>query len=108
MKKFKKRLKIEDAEKFRLEYFEGGAELKKKEFSSYKAMEQFHGRQRDFIYLDYHRYAFIDGNWHRFIKLQSPIVFQREVDFINEIFNENFEDVNLQNCENEESFLHEK
>jgi hypothetical protein len=100
--KFKKRLKIENAEMFKLEYFEGGADLKTKEFNSYKALEQFHSRQTDFMYIDYHRYAFINGKWHRFIKLLSPIVFERDVNFINKIFYENAEVKNPQNSDNEE------
>jgi len=88
MKKFKKRINIENATNFKLEYYEGGSELKSKEFNSYKAMEQFHNRQADFMYLDFHRYAFVDGNWHRFLKLRSPFVFKEELDFINKTFSE--------------------
>lgn len=102
MKKFKKRLNIENATSFKLEYLEGGKDLKIKEFNSYKALEQFHNRQTDFLYLDLHRYAFVNNKWHRFIKLRSPFVFQQEIDFINKIFKENVEVENLQNFKNEE------
>ena len=101
MKKFKKRINIENATSFKLEYLEG-KDLKSKEFNTHKAMEQFHNRQRDFTYLDIHRYAFVDKKWHRFIKLRSPFVFQQEIDFINKIFKENVEVENLQNFNNEE------
>lgn len=101
MKKFKKRINIENATSFKLEYLEG-KDLKSKEFNTLKAMEQFHNRQTDFTYLDLHRYAFVDKKWHRFIKLRSPFVFQQEIDFINKIFNENVEVENLQNFNNEE------
>ena len=103
MKKFKKRINIENATAFKLEYLEGNNELKSKEFKTVKAMEQFHSRQTDFMYIDLHRYAFVDKKWHRFIKLRSPFVFQQELDFINKIFNENIEVENLQNLENEEN-----
>ncbi len=102
MKTFRKKIRIENAEAFRLEYYEGDKELKSKEFTSYKAMEQFHNRQTDFMYLDLNRYALINNKWHRFLKLNSPIVFQKEIDFINKIFNENIEVKNLQNFKNEE------
>ena len=101
MKKFKKRINIENATAFKLEYLEGN-DRKEKEFNSYKALEQFHARQRDFSYLDLHRYAFLDKKWHRFIKLKSPFVFEQEIDFINKIFNENVEVENLQNFKSEE------
>lgn len=97
MKKFKKRINIDNAEAFKLEYYEGGTELKTKEFASYKAMEQFHGRQTDFMYLDINRYAFVNEEWHRFLKLRSPFVFEAELDFITKTFNEKFEVKNLQN-----------
>ncbi|WP_027384906.1 hypothetical protein [Epilithonimonas caeni] len=100
--KFKKKIRITNATSFKLEYYEGGSELKTKEFKTYKTLEQFHNRQTDFMYLDCNRYALIDGNWHRFIKLQSPIVFQQEVDFINETFNDVVEAKNLQKFENED------
>ena len=48
------------------------------------------------------KYAFVNEEWHRFIKLSSPIVFQQELDFINKIFNEVIEVKNLQNNINEE------
>ena len=101
MKRFRKKLNIENAELFKLEYFEGGNEMKSKEFKTYKVMEQFHDRQTDFMYLDINRYAFIDGKWHLFIKLRSPIVFQQDVDFINEAF-KIYEAKHLQKIENEE------
>ncbi|WP_139423004.1 hypothetical protein [Chryseobacterium mulctrae] len=101
MKKFKKRINIDNATAFKLEYLEG-MDKKSKEFASFKAMEQFHSRQRDFSYLELHRYAFVEDKWHRFIKLRSPYVFEQEIDFINKIFNENFEVENLQNSESEE------
>lgn len=98
MKKFKKKLKIERATAFKLEYSDGDSYLKTKEFNSYKAMEQFHNRQKDFLYIDHHRYAFIDGKWHRFIKLDSPFVFGQNL----EVINKNFEDFYLQNNKNED------
>ncbi|AYZ12913.1 hypothetical protein EGY05_13685 [Chryseobacterium arthrosphaerae] len=101
MKKFKKRIIFENATAFKLEYLDG-KDLKEKEFTSYKSLEQFHNRQTDFMYLDLHRYAFVDQKWHRFIKLKSPFVFQQEIDFINRIFNENVEVENLQNGKIEE------
>ncbi|MCT2410031.1 hypothetical protein NZD88_20945 [Chryseobacterium antibioticum] len=95
--KFKKKINIDNATAFKLEYYEGGSELKCKEFKSYKVMEQFHSRQKEFfIYLDCNRYAKVNDEWHRFIKLPSPIVFQKEVDFINKIFNDVVEDSHLQ------------
>ncbi|WP_060868531.1 hypothetical protein [Chryseobacterium indologenes] len=102
MKKFKKRINIENATSFKLEYSEGGTELKTKEFNSYKAMEQFHNRQTDFMYLDFHRYAFVNDKWHRFLKLRSPFVFQEELDFINKIFTEKNDSKNLQKFSIEE------
>ena len=103
MKKFRKRIRIENATAFKLEYFEGEKELKTKEFNSLKAMEQFHSRQTGFMYLDVSRYALVNEKWHRFIKLDSPFVFQRELNHINTIFNENIEVKNLQYFENEEN-----
>lgn len=108
MKKFKKKLNIENAEKFKLEYYEGGSELKSKNFKSPKAMEQFHTRQKSFLYLDLHRYAYINDEWHLFIKLNSPIVFQQDLDFINKTFNEIIEAKNLQNNNSEELNLQNK
>ncbi|AZA90944.1 Uncharacterised protein [Chryseobacterium nakagawai] len=102
MAKFKRKLNIENAELFKLEYYEGGSELKSKEFKTYKAMEQFHNRQTDFMYLDCNRYAYINDEWNLFIKLRSPIVFQQDLDFINKTFNEVVEAENLQNIKNEE------
>ncbi|REC47850.1 MULTISPECIES: hypothetical protein [Chryseobacterium] len=101
MGKFKKRINIENATSFKLEYLEG-KDLKSKEFNTYKAMEQFHARQRDFSYLDLHRYAFVENKWHRFIKLRSLFVFEKEIEFINKIFNENIEVENPQIFKNEE------
>lgn len=96
MKKFRKRIKIENASLFKLEYYMGGSELKSKEFKSYKTMEQFHKRQNNFMYLDCSRYALINNEWHRFIKLKSPIVFERDLNFINQTFNDILEEKNLQ------------
>lgn len=101
MKKFRRRIRIENATAFKLEYLEG-KDLKTKEFTNQKAMEQFHSRQRDFLYLDLHRYAFVHNKWHRFIKLTSHFVFQQEIDFINKIFNENVEVAIPQILKNEE------
>lgn len=101
MKKFRRRIRIENATAFKLEYLEG-KDLKAKEFTTHKALEQFHSRQRDFLYLDLHRYAFVHNKWHRFIKLTSPFVFQQEIDFINKIFNENVEVENPQILKSEE------
>ncbi|WP_294203101.1 hypothetical protein [uncultured Chryseobacterium sp.] len=101
MKKLEKKLIFENATDFRLEYLENG-EKKKKEFTSYKIMEQFHSRQKKFLYLDLHRYAYIDGKWHRFIKLNSPFVFEKELAFLNKIFYENIEAKNTQGLNDEE------
>lgn len=101
MGKFKRKINIENATAFKLEYLDG-KDLKEKEFTSYKSLEQFHNRQTDFMYLDLHRYAFVDKKWHRFIKLRSPFVFEQDIDFINKIFNENVEVESLQNFKNEE------
>ncbi len=98
MKKFKKKLKIERATAFKLEYSDDEVCLKTKEFNSYKAMEQFHSRQKDFLYIDHHRYALIDGVWHRFIKLNSPFIFEPNLYAINK----DFEDYNLQKQKNED------
>ena len=102
MKKLRRKIKIENATTFKLEYYEGESEIKSKEFTSYKAMEQFHNRQTSFMYLDLNRYAFVNNQWHRFIKLQSPFVFHQDLDFINKIFNEKVEVENLQNFKSEE------
>lgn len=88
MAKFKKRINIETASAFKLEYKDGNGELKEKEFTSYKSMEQFHSRQDAFLYIDLHRYAQVDGIWYRFLKLRSPFVFQEEMDFLNKTFSE--------------------
>lgn len=96
MMKLKKKIKIENATAFKLEYSLGSTELKSKEFNSYKAMEQFHNRQKAYSYLDYNRFALIDGEWRRFIKLNSPFVFQEEISFINQTFNDVVEEKNLQ------------
>lgn len=101
----KKRINIDNATSFKLEYFEGGSELKEKIFNSYKAMEQFHKRQSDFMYLDINRYALVDKTWHKFIQLRSPFVFEKEIEFINRVFNEKVEVENLQNSNNEEKNL---
>lgn len=98
MAKYKKKLRIENATSFKLEYTDGGSELKSKTFKSYKLMEQFHHRQDDFQYLDYHRYALINNVWHRFIKLDSPFVFKSNL----EVINKNFEDLHLQKQTNED------
>ena len=98
MKKIKKKLKIERATSFKLEYSDDGVDMKSKTFNTYKAMEQFHNRQKAFHYLDYHRYAFIDGEWHRFIKLNSPFIFEPNLYAINK----DFEDFNLQKQKNED------
>lgn len=90
--KLKKKLRIENATSFKLEYTENGTEMKSKIFNSLKALEQFHNRQKGFQYLDYHRYAMIEGVWHRFLKLDSPFVFKSNL----ETLNKNFEDINLQ------------
>ena len=101
MKKFKRRIKIENATAFTLEYLQGN-DRKTKEFKTYKALEQFHSRQIDFTYLDLHRYAFVNEKWRRFIKLRSPFVFEQEIEFINKIFKEYVEVENLQSFESEE------
>ncbi len=106
MKKFRKRIRIENAEAFKLEYFDGSGDLKSKEFNTYKALEQFHNRQTDFMYLALHRYAFVNGKWHRFIKLNSPFVFQAELDSIITNFKENIEVENLQSFKSEEKNNH--
>lgn len=103
MKKFKKKLNIDNAELFKLEYYDGGSELKSKEFKTYKAMEQFDSRQTKYMYLACNRYAYLNEQWNLFIKLTSPIVFQTDLDFINKTFNEVVEAKNLQNAKNEES-----
>lgn len=90
--KFKKKLRIDNATAFKLKYLDGNANLKSKEFNSYKAMEQFHNRQKSFHYLDLHRYAMIGGKWHKFIKLDSLFVFKSNLTVINK----NFEDFNPQ------------
>jgi hypothetical protein len=88
MKKFKKRINIENATAFKLEYRDGNGDLKEKEFTSYKLMEQFHSRQESFLYLDLRRFAKVDDKWYRFLKLRSPFVFQDELNFINKTFTE--------------------
>ena len=85
--KFKNKLKIENATSFKLEYYEDGT-LKTKTFKSLKMMEQFHKRQNTFSYLDYHRYALIDNEWHRFIKVTTPVLFKSNL----ETLIKNFED----------------
>ncbi|MFP3835388.1 hypothetical protein [Chryseobacterium sp. SIMBA_028] len=103
MKKFKKRINIDNATSFKLEYRDGNGEMKEKEFTSYKSMEQFHSRQEAFLYLDYHRYAIVNDKWHRFMKLRSPFVFQEELDFINKTFSEKNESENIHNYSIEEN-----
>lgn len=88
MKKFKKRINIENATAFKLEYQDGSSELKEKEFASYKLMEQFHSRQEAFLYQDLRRFAKVGDKWYHFLKLRSPFVFQEELDFINKTFTE--------------------
>ena len=63
--KLNKILNIEAATSFKLEYYEGGTELKTEIFNTYKSMEQFHACQKDFMYLDCNRYAMIKGNWEQ-------------------------------------------
>ena len=75
-----------------------GVELKTKIFKSYKLMEQFHNRQTDFLYFAHHRYALINNVWHQFIKLDSPFVFQSNL----EVINKNFEDIHLHKQINED------
>lgn len=99
--KLKKRLRIENATSFKLEYTDDGEVMKSKVFKTYKAMEQFHSRQKHFTYMDYNRYALIDEKWHRFIKLPSPFIFESNL----KIINKNFEDFNLQKQNNEECNL---
>ncbi|AQW92952.1 hypothetical protein [Elizabethkingia anophelis] len=100
--KLKKILKIEAATSFKLEYYEGGTELKTKIFNTYKSMEQFNVRQKDFMYLDCNRYAMIKGNWERFIKIPSTIVFEENLEFIIKSFNDVIEEKDLQKFKNEE------
>jgi hypothetical protein len=88
MPKFKKRINIDNATAFKLEYKDANGELAEKEFTSYKSMEQFHNRQDDFLYLDLRRFAKVENKWHRFMKLRSPFVFQEELDFITKSFTE--------------------
>ncbi|ATC37745.1 MULTISPECIES: hypothetical protein [Elizabethkingia] len=100
--KLKKILNIEAATSFKLEYYEGGSELKTKIFNTYKAMEQFHTRQTDFMYLDCNRYAMIKGKWERFIKIPSTIVFEENLEFIVKSFNDVVEEKDLQKFKNED------
>lgn len=88
MPKFKKRINIDNATAFKLEYNDATGKLKEKEFTSYKLMEQFHSRQEAFLYLDLRRFAKVEDKWYRFLKLRSPFVFQDELDFINKSFTE--------------------
>lgn len=97
MKKLKKRLNIDSATSFKLEYYEGGSDLKTKIFNTYKAMEQFHQRQTDFMYLDCNRFAMIKGKWERFIKIPSTIIFEENLEFIVNSFNDIIEAKDLQN-----------
>jgi len=100
--KLKKILNIESATSFKLEYYEGGTELKSKIFNTYKSMEQFHTRQIDFMYLDCNRYAMIKGKWERFIKIPSTIVFEENLEFIVKSFNDVVEEKDLQKFKNED------
>lgn len=100
--KLKKILNIEAATSFKLEYYEGGTELKTKFFNTYKSMEQFHARQTDFMYLDCNRYAMIKGKWERFIKIPSTIVFEENLEFIIKSFNDIVEEKDLQKFKNED------
>lgn len=100
--KLKKILNIEAATSFKLEYYEGGSELKSKIFNTYKSMEQFHTRQTDFMYLDCNRYAMIKGKWERFIKIPSTIVFEENLEFIIKSFNDVVEEKDLQKFKNED------
>lgn len=103
MGKFKKRINIESATAFKLEYRDGNGEMKEKEFTEYRLMEQFHSRQKAFHYLDLKRFAKVEDKWHRFLKLRSPYVFQDEMDFLNKTFTENIEFENTQNNKSEEN-----
>ena len=100
--KLKKILNIEAATSFKLDYYEGGSELKSKIFNTYKSMEQFHTRQTDFMYLDSNRYAMIKGKWERFIKIPSTIVFEENLEFIVKSFNDVVEEKDLQKFKNED------
>lgn len=106
MKKFKKRINIENATAFKLEYNDASGELKEKQFTSYKLMEQFHNRQEAFLYLDLRRFAKVEDKWYRFMKLRSPFVFQEELEFINKTFSENNDSANLQKHSIEDYNLH--
>lgn len=88
MPKFKKRINIDNATAFKLEYRDGNHEIKEKDFTSYKLMEQFHNRQEAFLYLDLRRFAKVEDKWYRFLKLRSPFVFQDELNFLNKTFTE--------------------
>jgi len=98
----KKKLNIEAATSFKLVYYEGGTELNTKIFNTYKSMEQFHVRQKDFMYLDCNRYAMIKCNWERFIKIPSTIVFEENLEFIVKSFNDVVEEKDLQKFKNED------
>ncbi|MCT4315488.1 hypothetical protein [Elizabethkingia occulta] len=100
--KLKKILNIDAATSFKLEYYEGGSELKSKIFNTYKSMEQFHTRQTDFMYLDCNRYAMIKGKWERFIKIPSTIIFEENLEFIVKSFNDVVEEKDLQKFKNED------
>lgn len=100
--KLKKILNIDAATSFKLEYYEGGSELKSKIFNTYKSMEQFHTRQTDFMYLGCNRYAMIKGKWERFIKIPSTIVFEENLEFIVKSFNDIVEEKDLQKFKNED------
>ena len=100
--KLKKILNIDAATSFKLEYYEGGSELKSKIFNTYKSMEQFHTRQTDFMYLDCNRYAMIKGKWERFIKIPSTIIFEENLEFIVKSFNDVVEEKDLQKFKNKD------
>ena len=98
MAKFKKKLRIENATSFKLEYSDDGSELTTSPFTVFLLMEQFHNRLTEFLQLENNQNALIDGVWHRFIKLDSPFVFESNLQTINN----NFEDMNLQKQINED------
>lgn len=89
--KFKKRINIESADSFILEYQNGKGEIVYKTFLTYKSLEQFHSRQEAYLYIDLNRFAMIDGKKHKFMKLRSPFVFADEMEFLNKVFNEKSE-----------------
>ncbi|KMU60571.1 hypothetical protein EZBTHKR_2754 [Elizabethkingia anophelis] len=54
------------------------------------------------MYLDCNRYAMIRGNWERFIKIPSTIVFEENLEFIIKRFNDVVEEKDLQKFKNED------